>query len=129
MKISRLNIAAVMGIGLLSASTTAFSGPIPTPYEIHEYQQIKYLSPEKWTCRVENGFAICKNKTNMPLIAVVKAQYKREDWNLRTDTKEVAEHCIKPGAEIWAGLTGNMVIEPAPELKPTVPGDAGSCPK
>jgi hypothetical protein len=129
MKTSSLSIAAIIGISLLSTSTAhAYPVPIPTPYEVHEYQQIKYLNPEKWTCRVEHNFVICKNKTKAPLIAAVKAQYKRTDWNLRPTENEATEHCVKPGAEIWASMTNNMVIEPAPEGKPSVPGKAESCP-
>lgn len=101
---------------------------IPTPHEVHEYQQIKYLDPEDWTCHMKMGCLVCKNETDAPLIAEVKANYKREIWFIRTDTQEVREHCVNPEQEIWACLNTNMVIEPEPGKRPDSPSDASTCP-
>ena len=44
----------------------------------------------------------------------VKAQYKREDWNVKDEaTSPPRKHCIFPGrGEFWTCFNSNLVIEP-----------------
>lgn len=129
----------VLGIGilaLLTASVVSADGNrrakrIPTPHEVHEYQQVKFLDEPLWRCRLEggaDGCVACRNPTQGAFIVEVKSNYKRADWNIRTDTQEVREHCVYPDQEFWACLSTNMVIEPDPGTRPDVAGDPTSCP-
>lgn len=134
MKLLRLSlfVTFMLSIGLpMSVAADQFGSNrglrIETPHEIHEYQQVKYVPNSAWKCRVSDGCTICKNATSVPAIIEVKANYKRADWNIRTDTQEVREHCVNPRQEVWACFSG-YIVEPEPGTAPAIAGDPTSCP-
>uniref|UniRef100_A0A7R9ZIZ3 Uncharacterized protein n=1 Tax=Pseudictyota dubia TaxID=2749911 RepID=A0A7R9ZIZ3_9STRA len=112
------------------------AGNLPTPHELHQYEQIKFQEEPLWKCRFEMGCVICKNPNpigGQALLVEIKSQYKRADWNV-PDDQSVREHCIMPQQEIAACTTSNIVIEPDTSFlpngdRPSVSGNYLTCPE
>jgi hypothetical protein len=133
---------AILGIGLVWVSASVVGAAdtgkrsIPTPHEVHAFEQVLYIPNDAWSCHLELGCVVCKNTSDNPAIAEVTALYKRDDYNIRVPpnpdraVEGVREHCVNPGQEIWACLSG-YVIEPEPGLRPTPDGmrDPAGCPR
>jgi hypothetical protein len=129
----RLVTITILGIGLIWVSDAAVHAQdIPTPHEVHAYDQARFVPNDAWKCKVKDGCVICENVTTEPAIVEVKAMYKRADLNVRDMSPlpgnlETREHCVNPGQEVWACLNG-YIIEPEPGSRPNTPGNPSTCP-